>query len=478
MERYPAGEENMIQVYENVEELIADFRLYGDISDEGVEIADPDGFRNNAIDRLVYSAVFGGQGVLTASRWLIWESAQALGCRPSSIHEYYIAGGQGSWQNQTTPAINVRGMTYDVARTILKASHKLNAGQLLFEIARSEIGYTLQQPHEYSAAVLGAAIREEHQGPVFIQGDHFQVNAANFLENGDREIEAVKGLTLTAMNAGFFNIDIDASTIVDYSLEGELAQQEGNARWTADLTAYIRRRSPEGVTVSVGGEIGEVGSQNSTVSELTAFMEQFNRFLRNRGAGLSKISVQTGTSHGGVPLPDGTVADVKVDFDTLGDLSRAAREDFGLAGAVQHGASTLPEEAFNRFSEANACEVHLATGFQNIIYESDAFPAELKSDVYSWLAANRSMERKDGETDAQFIYKTRKRGFGPFKQQIWGMDSSNKTAILDELQERFELIFERLNVQGSTELVNELTTMPEIHKPMSNSLQKALAATK
>ncbi|MEZ4570392.1 MAG: hypothetical protein R2849_08715 [Thermomicrobiales bacterium] len=77
--------------------------------------------------------------------------------------------------------------------------------------------------------------------------------------------------------------------------------------------------------VSVGGEIGEVGSENSTVAELVAFMEHFNGFMEgDTNSGLSKISVQTGTSHGGVPLPDGTVADVAVDFKTLGDLSEVA----------------------------------------------------------------------------------------------------------------------------------------------------------
>ena len=34
-----------------------------------------------------------------------------------------------------------------------------------------------------------------------------------------------------------------------------------------------------------------------------------------------------------------------LDFDTLAKLSRAARDSFGLGGAVQHGASTLPDVA-------------------------------------------------------------------------------------------------------------------------------------
>jgi fructose/tagatose bisphosphate aldolase len=135
----------------------------------------------------------------------------------------------------------------------------------------------------------------------------------------------------------------------------------------------VREIEPEGVTVSLGGEIGEVGGHNSTVEELRAFMDGY---IREAGdaAGISKISVQTGTSHGGVVLPDGTLADVKVDFDTLQELSRIAREEYGLGGAVQHGASTLPPTAFNKFPEIGTVEIHLATNFQNIIY--DNLPAE------------------------------------------------------------------------------------------------------
>src|ERR671938_677564 len=96
-------------------------------------------------------------------------------------------------------------------------------------------------------------------------------------------------------------------------------------------------QEPEGVTISVGGEIGEVGTQNSTVEELRAFMDGFNRTLKGKAApgtpGLSKISVQSGTSHGGVVLPDGSIADVKLDLDTLERLSTVARKEYGLAGA-------------------------------------------------------------------------------------------------------------------------------------------------
>src|SRR5262245_15360688 len=80
---------------------------------------------------------------------------------------------------------------------------------------------------------------------------------------------------------------------------------------------------------------------------------------KERGAslvGLSKISVQTGTAHGGFINPDGTVrTDVKIDLKTLEELSNAARKDYDLGGAVQHGASTLPPDAFDAFPRVGAC---------------------------------------------------------------------------------------------------------------------------
>ena len=101
--------------------------------------------------------------------------------------------------------------------------------------------------------------------------------------------------------------------------------------------------------------------------------------------------MQTGTAHGGFVGPDGKVrSDVKIDLETLEELSRVAREEYGLAGAVQHGASTLPPEAFDAFPQVGACEIHLATNFQNMVYDHPAFPAALKDEMYAWLREQRA----------------------------------------------------------------------------------------
>ncbi len=381
---------------------------------------------------------------------------------PSSIHEFYMARGRGEFGGFTVPAINLRSMTYDLARAIFRVAKKNNSGAFIFEIAKSEMGYTGQPPLEYAAVVLAAAIKEDFQGPVFIQADHTQVNAKKFQENPDKEMEGLQTLIAEAVLSGFYNIDIDSSTLVDLSKPTVDKQQRLNFEVCAKLTQFIRRIEPKGVTVSVGGEIGEVGHQNSTPEDLRAFMAGYRQRLRKGLTGISKISVQTGTSHGGVVLPDGTVAQVKLDFNTLKSLSEIAKKDYGLAGAVQHGASTLPAEAFHKFAECDAAEVHLATEFQNMIYESKHFPQLLKAKIYEWLKVNAASERQEGETEEQFFYKARKKALGPFKKEIMGLSQGIRDAIAGEIEEKFDFLFKQLNAVNNKDLVDKCVTLKRV----------------
>ena len=409
-----------------------------------------------ALDRLVWTAVFGAAPLRDAARAAIFEQAHSAGIYPASIHGLYLARGRGEAPaNFTVPAINIRGMAYDSARALFRARKALNAGTVICEIARSEISYTDQRPSEYTLVLLAAALREGWKGPLFVQGDHFQVNAKKYTADPRTELEAVKSLTAEAVAAGFLNIDVDTSTLVDLSKSGHEAQQALNGQLCAELTAHIRTLEPKGVTVSVGGEIGEVGGKNSTAEELDAFMKVYAEALAKQApgaAGLSKISIQTGTSHGGVPLPDGTVAEVKLDFDTLEKLSKLARERYGLAGAVQHGASTLPAELFDRFPSLGACEIHLATEFQNMIFEHPQFPADLKQQIYAYLREQAADERKPKDTDEQFFYKTRKKALGAYKRQLWSLPAATREAIGRTLEEKFAFLLLKLRVESTCDL--------------------------
>jgi fructose/tagatose bisphosphate aldolase len=435
-----------------------------------------------ALDELVREAVFGNQESKDEARWLIWEIAQAAGVYPSSIHDLYMARGRGETHGFTVPAINVRGMAYDTARCVFRTAKKLDVGAFICEIARSEIAYTDQRPGEYVAVILGAALREGFRGPVFIQGDHFQVSAKKYASDPEAEVGAVKQLAREAVDAGFYNIDVDTSTLVDLSKPNVTEQQRVNFERAAEMSVLIRELEPEGMTISVGGEIGEVGTQNSTVEELHAFMEGYNSTLARRAGelklgeltGLSKISVQSGTSHGGVVLPDGSIADVKLDFNTLERLSKVARDEYGLAGAVQHGASTLPDNAFHNFPRTETAEIHLATNFQNMLY--DQLPNDLRNDIYEWLRENAKDERKPSDSDEQFIYKTRKKALGPFKRRFWDLNESVKKKLADEYDAKFSFLFTQLAVTDTAATVARFVKPLEIHKPEPHPDLEGVAA--
>jgi fructose/tagatose bisphosphate aldolase len=363
-----------------------------------------------------------------------------------------------------------------MARTVFEAADASDVGAVILELARSEQTYTFQRPIDYSTSVLAGAIAANWQRPVFIQGDHYQFNAKKYAADPEAVTEEIRRACRLAVAAGYRNIDIDSSTLVDLSKPNLDEEQRENYLRAAELTALIRSLESDGVTISVGGEIGEVGKQNSTEGELRAYLDGYRRELdaRAHGAiGLSKVSVQTGTSHGGVPLPGGGVAEVKLDFEVLRRLGEVAREA-GLAGAVQHGASTLPDELFHRFPAVETAEIHLATGFQNALYEHPAFPDELHRAIEGWCFANAADERKEGQTDQQFVYTTRKKAIGPFKRELWDLEA--KEEILAAQRRKIAFLYTELGVNGSMEMVDGYIRPVEIHRPLPDALREATPA--
>src|SRR3990172_5645790 len=420
------------------------------IDGAAVKVTDAAKFRKN-ISKLVERSALASDSTVGWARYLIRAAALELGIYPASIHELYLARGRGEApMTFTTPAFNLRALSYHAARAMFRAAKRINAGAFIFELARSEMSYTAQRPSEYATNIFAAAVAEGFVGPVFIQGDHFQVSAKKYMADPHAELQAVRDLSIESIEAGFFNIDVDTSTLVDINLPTVPEQQALNCQLSAELAAFIRENEPKGVTISIGGEIGEVGTENSTEPELHAYMDGFNSEMKKLASGkpgLSKISVLTGTSHGGTVLADGSLAKVTIAFDVLRDLSRVARKDYGMGGTVQHGASTLPEENFNQFVQNEAIEVHLATNFATMFF--DTVPEDFKREMYAWLDVNSAADRKPGMTDEQFYYKTRKNAIGPFKAQSYALPEKVLADLSAAWESQFDKLFNLLGVRDT-----------------------------
>jgi len=458
-------------------DLIAGLAGAAHLEGDRLAIDDESTFRDSTIRDLAWTAAFTSDDpTAEAARWLVWEASQSLGAQSASIQDLYMARARGEVSGFTVPAINIRAQTFDMARVVYEAAAEGDAGAVILELARSEQTYTYQRPMDYATSVLAGAIAAGWRGPVFLQGDHYQFNAKKYAADPESMTEEIRRACRLAVDAGYRNIDIDSSTLVDLSRPNVDEEQRDNYERAAELTALIRTLEADGVTISVGGEIGEVGKENSTEPELRAFLDGFRRDLEARSqeaTGISKVSVQTGTSHGGVVLPDGTVGMVAVDFSVHERLGAIARREYGLAGTVQHGASTLPDELFHRFREVETAEIHLATGFQNLLYDHPAFPAELRDEIDRWCFANALDERKDGQTDEQFVYTSRKKTIGPFKRQLW--DLATKDEILAAQRTKIDFLFRELGVDGSRSMVDRYVRPVPVHRPLPEALKSAVA---
>jgi fructose-bisphosphate aldolase, class II len=469
----------MPEVAGSVSDLLSRLSGIVHLHRDQLEIVDAARLRADGIRDLAWTAAFTEDAATAeAAQWIVWEAAQALGARSASIHELYMARARGEVGGFTVPAINIRAQTFDMARVAFESATTRDVGAVILELARSEQTYTFQRPIDYATSVLAGAIAAHWQGPIFIQGDHYQFNAKKYATDAESMTEEIRRACRLAVDAGYRNIDIDASTLVDLSHGTEDERQRENYERTAELAALIRSLEPDGVTISIGGEIGEVGKENSTEAELRAYLDGLGRELERRAPGvasISKVSVQTGTSHGGVVMADGTVGTAAVDFDVHRRLGEVCRREYGTAGTVQHGASTLPDELFHKFREVETVEIHLATGFQNLLYEHPAFPREIHEQIEQWCFANALDERKPDQTDQQFVYTTRKKALGPFKRQLWDLESRDE--ILGDQARKISFLFHELGVEDTREMVERYIEPVEWHRPAPTALSEAVPAS-
>ncbi|HSU12828.1 MAG TPA: hypothetical protein VLK66_01925, partial [Longimicrobium sp.] len=151
-----------------------------------------------------------------------------------------------------------------------------------------------------------------------------------------------------------------------------------------------------------------------------------------------------------------------------------SRSEYGLSGAVQHGASTLPQSAFGTFPDVETAEIHLATNFQNLLY--DNIPSELRDRMYEHCRQNFPDERKPSDTEEQFIYKARKKALGAFKRELWELPEGDREKVRAVLRETFAFLFRQLRVDGTQEMVQRIVSIPEIRRTGPAAMRMKAAA--
>lgn len=430
----------MLTIYTDLTKLKADLQAH------------PDRLPNYVLDNLAYTAQLADKPDLQEfAAKAILEYAPRHNIHTHSIHNLYMAFANGELSGFTVPALNVRTLTYDFSQMVHQHMMEKYIGPVIFEIALSEQEYTSQTHLQYASSIVAGAMKAHYTGPIFLLGDHYQLKASVFKQDKESELARLKVAIRKAIAAQFYNIDIDGSTLVNLDLPYTSAQQKDNYEATAHLAQFIRRIQPEQMTVAIGAEIGHIGGVNSTPEDFQAFIDGFKKIVSPDIPGLAKIAIQTGTEHGGTINQDGSLAQVTLDTKLHRSIGVLAREN-GIGGTVQHGASTLPLQAFHTLPESTALEVHLSTGWQNIVF--DHMPTNLRESIYNWLQSHLQSERKPGMSHDQFIYKTRKKSLGQFKKDLWKLSATEKAPILHACLHTFDTMCTELRVNNTREILN------------------------
>lgn len=388
---------------------------------------------------LVQKINFGTEEEMIKSASEINSLAHERGVSFGSSANLYGKFIMGEERGFVVPAINVRTLTYDFAKLIFSMLSELKRKYVIFELAPTEAGYTNQTPQQFASSIVAGAIVAGYEGEIVIQGDHYQFSANKYALDAGAERMRLMGLIDESISVGYRNIDIDASTLVDYQRADISSQQKENVTETLALLTHIRTKYPD-KNISVGGEIGHIGDRNTIPEEIEYFLGKLKQVTN----GINKVAVQTGTTHGGMIDESGKNISMPIDLELVGNLGISAKK-FGVAGIVQHGASTLPMDILSQLSSKNVVEAHLSTGWQNIFFDNIA--ESLKQEMYGYIRSNFMSESNSIWTETEAIYRLRKKVLGPFKERIWSMSAEDKAPILEAWREFANQLFVAFNLK-------------------------------
>ena len=276
-------------------------------------------------------------------------------------------------------------------------------------------------------------------------------------------MQRIKDLIKEAIESQVYNIDIDTSKFeTDDPKKSDRENQQLNAKLTAELLFFIRKLESKmnlPCIISIGGEVGEVGGTNTKYPQVNAYLQMIQENLEQYIAkdsekslyikkikGLSKISINVGSAHGGQLGPDGKpLPNVPLDFTAHHDLFIHAKDP--MLGnkhvlSVQHGASTLPKHYFPLFPAMHVAEIHLATGFQIITWEIiEKHQPELYQKMKSAVIEKFQKQILEHKNEAIGFAKECKRITKFFKRELLLMDSETLQALEKQLmQESSEIM--------------------------------------
>lgn len=451
-------------MYKNLNELRFDLGHVLTFHDPHLTVHERELIQQDVVDKVVYTTVFSTDDALKAkTRRIIYHLAKDLGIYSASIQPFYKAFAQGSIKNVTVPAISMKTLTYDLCRCVFRVAKTQNAAAFTFELSYGESQYTKQTPEEFVAVILGAAIKEKYTGPIFIQGGPCTFDPIAYKKDRSKELTRVKDWVERLIAAGFCNIAIDGSTLIETSNPSLHAQQKENVYVTAEVTKFIRDREQkrhaakltkghsdsiiqctDDAPIAISAAIEYTNDDENTLETVESFMNHYLYQIPHK-TGISNLCVKTPTVKKNTKKPG-------VNLNLLESIGQIAREAYGLAGPTLQNTS-LPVTQYEKFVKTRIVEAHLSTAFQDEVF--DALPANLRGEMYAWVKKAHAYFREPDWNDEEFIHYKREKAFGLFKKKLWHLSDEEKKPIIHAVETYIGRLFEALSVANTKKSVEK-----------------------
>lgn len=343
-------------------------------------------------------------------------------------------------------AANIR-ITHST-RGIMMAAKELDAA-VIFEIAKSEIGYTAQRPKEFYDMIVKTAQELEFDVPYVIHGDHITIK-----ENTPEAVKGGEDLIKEEIAAGFTSYAIDASHNFDVEAATVAEQLADNIDITTKLAGLI----PEEAGLEV--EVGEVGKVDKKTGEkaLTSVeeAETFVKAIKDAGFSPNLLATNNGTAHGNIYDASGNIVEqVGIDIDRTKAIADAIAP-YGVFVA-QHGITGTPLNLMHLLIGAGVFKGNVGTNWQNIALET--MPADLVARMEEWTLSSKHAEKMKAKkpriSEKELCGKNIKHSIKEFKKEIDSLPA-DAVAKVDEASKASAMgFFKAFKAEGTASKVRK-----------------------
>jgi len=249
------------------------------------------------IPEILYESKLTNTDYIKALLFVTYSAALQSGIKFSSFHQLYKAVGCGEIISKFSfPVIDIENNSFEHNCLLFGAMRDSDAHLVGLQLTCLDDALKTRLK---IAKIIAAALMEKYSGPLFLVSQDIFFHAIEFESDRVGEIEKAQNLVKSAIDSCIFNLNIDASELVDQNKVDVSERMLMNLKMVAmSINIWIRMYEPKGLTVSVGGKISRTNNSMTTEKELGDFIKRLlKEGLRLRfntpGEDICKVTVQT-----------------------------------------------------------------------------------------------------------------------------------------------------------------------------------------